>query len=103
MNSVSPFGVAGSRRMDESDIAPRPERFADSERRNGKPSLLGEDGQLREQLWDRLRRPDRITGHDEHAVLDAIAEEGAAPAGEEVVLVTAELEVGERVGAVRVD
>jgi len=49
------------------------------------------------------RRADWIAGDDEDAIFDPVAEEGVAVRAEQVVLVPAELEVGERVASVRPD
>src|SRR5207302_1070118 len=77
--------------------------LAEAERRDVQAARLGEAAQLPEQPRDRLVRSDRITGDEEDARLDAVAEERLPVGAEEVVLVAAELEVGERVGAVPAD
>ena len=57
----------------------------------------------RSRPGNRLARADRVAGDEQDAGLDPVAEEGAPVGAEEVVLVAAELEVRERVGAVPAD
>ena len=64
---------------------------------------LGEDAELAEQARDGVVGADGVARDKQDARLDAVAEEGAAVGAEEVVLVPAELEIGERVGPVAAD
>src|SRR5205814_6229042 len=64
---------------------------------------LGEGEGLTEKRAQRVRLADRVSGHEQHAALDAVAEEGAAVAREEVAQVATQLEEGEGVGTVGAD
>ena len=72
-----------------------------TDRGDAQTTALGKLGQSLEQLGNRLVGADGLSGNDDDAALDAVAEEGAMVGREEVVLVSPELEVGQRVGAVR--
>src|SRR5436309_1658968 len=102
-NSVRPFGVSEVERVQAQLTPERQGPLADAESRDVQAARFGEAAQLSEQLRDRLVRSDRITGDEEDARLDAVAEERLPVRAEEVVLVAPELEVGKRVGAVPAD
>ena len=59
--------------------------------------MLGEVAGIPNQRGDRVRRADRVAGHEHHAVRDAVAQEGAPVGAEEVLHIEAKLEEGERV------
>ena len=95
--------VAEVERAQAELLPQRPEALARAESGDPQAARLGEYAELSQQAWERLVGPDRVTGDQQDAGLDALAEEGAAVGAEEVVLVAAELEVGERVRPVPAD
>ena len=76
------------------------QHLADPDGRDAEATSFGEDAEAFEQLRDRFRGAHRLSGDEQHAALDPIAEKGPSILCEEVVLVAPQLEVGERVGAV---
>ena len=78
-------------------------RGTDRDRPEPEPARTRERGRLREERGHGRLGPDRVAGTEQHAALDAIAEERGAVVAEEVLLVAPELEEGEGVVAVPAD
>ena len=92
--------VAQVHRPEPELLPERAHALARAERRDSQAARLGEEAELAQQRRNRLVGADGVARDEEHARLDAVAEEGPSVRAEQVVLVAAELEVGERVVAV---
>src|SRR5437764_6900795 len=81
----------------------RNQRFADAARRQLRASPLGVRRRLRDEAGQGGGWPNRVARAEQDAVFDPVGEEGGAGLVEQVLLVAAELEERERVGAVAAD
>src|SRR5947209_9696740 len=95
--------VAEVDRAQAERLVERAELLAGADRAEPQAAGLSECLQLFEQRREGARRTDRIAGEQEHAVLDPVADERLLVGAEEVLLVAAQLEERQRVGAVAAD
>ena len=77
--------------------------LADREECDVPPAVAAEGDELVHDPGDRVRRPDGIRRRERVAAHVRIGDHRVSVAGEEVALAVVEVEVGERVAAVRVD